>query len=127
MLNDPVRDLTLTKNKAEILGSRLQQWNLLEKDTKISKFPLCHEKLSSFDVKDNLYCMYCKNVFRLMIELGYEHDSDEWRLFIDFTKTSLKAVFLHNGNVEPSAPIAHAVNMRDIWSHENLLGDYQLL
>ena len=37
MLNDPVRDLTFTKNKAEILGSRLQQWNLLEKDTKISQ------------------------------------------------------------------------------------------
>ena len=38
MLNDLVRDLTLTKDKAEILASCLKQWNLLEKDTKISKF-----------------------------------------------------------------------------------------
>ena len=28
-LNDLVRDLHLPKNKAELLGSRLQQWNLL--------------------------------------------------------------------------------------------------
>ena len=114
MLNDLVRDLTLTKDKAEILGSRLKQWNLLEKDTKISKFRLRHEKLSSFfDVKDNL--CYCKDVSGLMIELGYEHDSDEWRLFIDSSKTSLKAVLLHNGNVKPSIPVAHAVNMKETY------------
>ena len=35
MLNDLGRHLTLTKDKAEILGLRLKQWNLLEKDTKI--------------------------------------------------------------------------------------------
>ncbi len=29
-LHDLVRDLELTKNKAELLGSRLQQWNLLD-------------------------------------------------------------------------------------------------
>ena len=45
-----------------------------------------------------------------MIELGYEHDSDERILFIDSRKTSLKAVLLHNGNVKSSIPIAYAVN-----------------
>ena len=113
MLNDLVRDLTLTKDKAEILGSRLKQWSLLEKDTKISKFRLRHEKLSSFfDVKDNL--CYCKDVSGLMIELGYEHDSDEWRLFIDSSKTSLKAVLLHNGNVKPSTCSSRCKHERDI-------------
>ena len=29
-LNDLVRDLDLAKSKAELLGSRLQQWNLLK-------------------------------------------------------------------------------------------------
>ena len=33
---------------------------------------------------------YCKDIFVLMIELDYKHESDEWRLFIDFSKTSLK-------------------------------------
>ena len=36
-LNDLVRDLDLPKYKAEILGSRLQQWNLLDKDVNISR------------------------------------------------------------------------------------------
>ena len=86
VLNDLVGDLTLTKNKAEILASCLKQWNLPEKDTKISKFQLCHKKLSSFfDVENNL--CYCKDISGLMIELlGYEHDNDEWRLFINSSK-----------------------------------------
>ena len=50
-----------------------------------------------------------------MIEFGYEHDSDEWRLFMDSSKTSLKAVLLHYGNVKPSIPIAHAENMKETY------------
>jgi len=34
-LNDLVRDLVLPKTKAQLLGSRLQQWNLLEKCVKV--------------------------------------------------------------------------------------------
>ena len=102
------------KDKAEILGLRLQQWNLLEKNTKISKFELRHERLSSFfDVKDNL--CYCKDVFGLMIELDYKYDSDKWKLFNDSCKTSLKAVWRHNGNVKPSVTIAHAVNIKETY------------
>ena len=33
-----MRDLYLSKEKAEVLGSRLQQWNLLEPGTTISFF-----------------------------------------------------------------------------------------
>ena len=37
-LNDLVRDLYLSKENAEVLESRLQQWNLLEPGTTISFF-----------------------------------------------------------------------------------------
>ena len=41
-----------------------------------------------------------------MTELGCEHHPVNWRLFIDSSKTSLKAVLLHNGNIKPSIPWA---------------------
>ena len=37
-LNDLVRYLKLPKSKAELLGSTLQQWNVLERDVRISLF-----------------------------------------------------------------------------------------
>jgi hypothetical protein len=37
-VNDLVRGLNLSKSQAEFLGSRLQGWNLLQKNTNISKF-----------------------------------------------------------------------------------------
>ena len=37
-LLDLVRDLSLSKSNAELFGSRLQQWNLLELATKISLY-----------------------------------------------------------------------------------------
>ena len=95
MLNALVRDLTLTKDKAEILGPRLKEWNLFEKDTKISDFQLRHEKLSFFfDVKDKLG--HCKDVSVLMVELGYKHDSDQmgtlYRLYRNQFNTRITAV-----------------------------------
>ena len=44
-LNDLVRDLELSKNKAELPGSRLKQWNLLEKNVRISFFRSRHQQL----------------------------------------------------------------------------------
>ena len=44
-----------------------------------------------------------------------KHDPDEWRLFIDSSKTSLKAVLLHNGNVLPSIPVGHAIHMKETY------------
>ena len=47
-LNDLVRDLYLSKEKAEILGSRLQQWNLLEPGTTISSFRSRNQNLAGY-------------------------------------------------------------------------------
>lgn len=45
--------------------------------------------------------------------MNQPYEKNEWRLFIDGSKYSLKALLLHNGNKKPSIPIAHAVNTKE--------------
>jgi len=60
----------------------------------------------------------------LFIEsFGNQHDPTEWRLYIDSSKISLKAVFLHNGNKFPSVSLAHAANMKESYENMKLLLD----
>ena len=121
-LNDLIRDLQLSKEKSELLASRLQEWNLLEKGTSVSYFRTRHEKLAGFYALENDVC-FCTDVDGLMHELGYDHVSDEWRLFIDSGKDSLKAVLLHHGNEKPSVPIALAHGLKETYqSMETILG-----
>jgi len=62
--------------------------------------------------------VFCYGVDGLMNALGIKHEQEEWRLFIDYSKPSLKAVLLHNGNQHPSIPVGHAVYMKE--TYENL-------
>lgn len=50
---------------------------------------------------------YCHNIDRLFNRVGHEHTPDEWRIFIDGSVASLKAVLLHIGNKYPSLPVAY--------------------
>ena len=61
----------------------------------------------------------CKDVDGLFKVLNMSHCSNEWRLFIQSSKVSLKTVLLHNGNVLPSIPVAHAFGNKEVmiaWS-----------
>jgi len=40
---------------------------------------------------------------------------DDWRLFIDSSKQSLKCVLLDNGNIFGSIPIAHSGRAKEIY------------
>lgn len=53
-----------------------------------------------------------------MESFGFVHNPEEWRLFIDGSTESLKAVLLCNGNEKPSISLAHSVDLRE--SHDNL-------
>jgi len=116
-LNDLVRDLNLSKFKAEILGSRLQQWNLLHNTTRISIYRERHHEFSRF-FKLEKSLVYCCDVEGLMNKLRIKFVPSQWRLFIDSSIHSLKAVLLHNGNVKPSVPIAHGIDLKE--TYENL-------
>lgn len=116
-LNDLVRDLGLSKQQAELLGSRLQEWNLLAKGTTITSFRKRNSKFSTFYRLEGPMCV-CFDVVGLMSELEITHIRSEWRLFIDSSKSSLKAVLLHNGNEKPSIPVAYSVSMKE--NYDNL-------
>ena len=119
-LNDLVRDLELLKTKSELLGSRLQQWNLLADGVRISKYRECQQQLESFYFMDgNL--VVCLKVHELMAALKITYDSSEWRLFIDSSKTSLEAVLLHNGNTMPSIPVSYAVHIKETYDNIKVL------
>jgi len=77
-----VRNLDLPKTKTQLLGSLLQQWNLLEQSVK-----------ESFFWKEAVD--YCK-------ELQLQHAPEQWRLFIDSSKVGLKTVLLNNRNKHTS-------------------------
>jgi len=53
--------------------------------------------------------VYCNNTCGLMEELQLQHVPEQYRLFIDSSKISLKVVLLHNGNKHPSVLLAHAL------------------
>jgi len=55
----------------------------------------------------------CKDVGGLFKALNMSHRSDERSLFLDSSKVSLKAGLLHNGNVLPSIPVAHAFRVKE--------------
>ena len=119
-LNDLVRDLGLSKAKAELLGSRLQEWCLLSKGTKISFFRSRQDDLTElFAQADNL--VFCTDIDGLFTSLGCEYDPQEWRLFIDSSVLSLKAVLLHNGNVHPSIPVGYGAHMKETYENMKLL------
>jgi len=57
--------------------------------------------------------MVCKDVEGLFKAFNRSHCSDEWMLFIDSSKVSLKAILLHNGSVLPYIPVAHAFRIKE--------------
>ena len=51
-LHDLIRDLGLTKSKAELLTSRLKQWNLLDKSCQVTKQRQLHDIFSQYFTLD---------------------------------------------------------------------------
>jgi len=53
--------------------------------------------------------------------VGHKYNPDQWRLFIDSSKMSLKVVLLHNKNSFPSVLLAYAANMKESYESIKLL------
>jgi hypothetical protein len=66
-----------------------------------------HEELKDFFTQAD-GVVFCNDVCSIMEVLGREYNPDQWRLFIDSSKVSLKLVLVHDGNRCTSVPLAHA-------------------
>jgi len=56
--------------------------------------------------------VYCNNIQKLMEIFQLEHTFEQWSLFIDSSKVSLKKALIHNGNRFPSIAMAGAVHIK---------------
>jgi hypothetical protein len=60
----------------------------------------------------------CTDIDGVMQTLSINHIPLDWRLFIDWSKLSVKAVLVPNGNTLPSIPVGHSVHNKE--SYENM-------
>ena len=63
----------------------------------------------------------CTDIDGLMQTLNINHNPLDWRLFIESSKLSLKAILLHNGNTLPSIPVGHSVHNKDSYGNMKIL------
>ena len=61
-------------------------------------------------------CVFFSNIDSLFEALESEHHFNEWRLLIDSSKATLKAVLSNNENEKPSIPLVHVTALKK--SHE---------
>ena len=104
-----VRDFSLTKKNR---SSYLQDWNngicCRKESTALIFVP--NTKVFKISVQNNV--RYCSNIDGLFEALESEQRFNEWRLLIDLSKASLKAVLLNNENEKPSIPLVHALHWK---------------
>ena len=120
-LNDLVRDLHLPKDASELLASRLREKHVLAPGVTSSYYRNREKELCQYFTQEGSL-VYCNNIPDLVSELGnLRYVKEEWRLFIDSSKRSLKGVLLHNGNELASVPVAHSVHLKETYENLELL------
>ena len=63
--------------------------------------------------------MYCTDIAPLLYKLGMsQYQPEDWRLFIDSSKRSLKYVLLHNDNRFASVHLAHLTTLKEKYEEE---------
>lgn len=58
-----------------------------------------------------------------MEEVGIPYNKNQWRLFIDCSKTTLKAILLHNGSKYQSISIAYSIILKETYENLQLILD----
>ena len=123
-LNDLSRDLYLSKESAQLLGSRLSKNNLLAPQTTFYWYRNRDDEFKKYFARNEQHWLvYCNDVSGLVKALDMEYKAVEWRLFLDSSLRSMKVVLLHIGNKAASAPIADSVVFKESYLDMKYLPD----
>lgn len=121
-LNHIVAKLGLSKKKSEWLASWLKSSNLLAPDVRVTFFRNRQIEIQKlFTVSEDKTFAYCSNIYLLMAEMGINYIKDDWRLFIDSNKTSLKAILFDKDNQYPGIPIAYCTDTKETYKKMDMI------
>ena len=105
--------MDLSKQAAEILASRMNEKHVLHSFAKVSLYRKRDELFLPY-FKEEKQLVYFHNVPGLLSELGIpSYNLEEWRLFLDSSKRSLKCVLLHNGNRHGAVSVGHSTVLKE--------------
>ena len=85
---------------------------MLDESCQVTKQRQRHDIFSQYFTLNEKVC-YCHDINGLFEEMEFPYDPSDWRLFVDSSARSLKAVLLHNGNKYRSIPITHSVHLKE--------------
>ena len=125
-MDDLIRDVGLTNENAELLTSRLKEWHLLHPTSRVSKYRKRRISFAHFFTVSQPHSLcYCSDIFGLFNEIGRDYNPSDWRLFIDSSVKSLKAVLLLNDNKFPSIPMGLSEHMKE--EHEKVKALFDMI
>ena len=101
---------------------------LLETDNKISYFRTIHEQFLPFFVMDENLVYSTDDENGLLKRLGIQtYVSEDWRLYVDSSRRSLKCVLLQNVNQYASVPLAYSTKMKEKYEEIKVVLFYLLV
>lgn len=121
-LNHMSRKLELSQRKSATLATLLKNNNLLDADVTISSQKNRQAEFKPFFETENSFS-FCSNIHGLMEALHIDYDVNDWRLFIDASKSGLKAVLLHNDNVYMPVPVGYSRVLKETYASMKLIFD----
>lgn len=118
-LNVMARQLKLSQTRQIILAQHLNAVNILAPDVRIfGAYGRQQNWMEYFERNAENTFAFCNNIRGLMEKMGHQYAPNEWRLFIDSSKSSLKAVLLYIDNTKNPVPLALGTDTRE--NHESM-------
>ena len=96
----------------------MQQWRLVAEDFRVTTGRNRNRESlfkDSFEKDPDSGLTYATDIPQIFQRIDIPYCSSEWRLFIDGSIKSIKAVLLHIGNKLPFIPILYGTNTKETY------------